>query len=71
MVAVHWWGVGIMAVSESLKKAQKKYRKSVKVYKINLTTKNDTYADVINVLDNRSDKTAYIVGLIRKDMKHD
>ena len=60
-----------MAVSESLKKAQKKYRKSVKIYQINLTTKNDTYADVIKVLDGRSDKTAYIVGLIRKDMKHD
>lgn len=60
-----------MPVSESLKKAQKKYRKCVKVYKINLTTKNDTYADVIKVLDGRSDKTAYIVSLIRKDMKHD
>ena len=60
-----------MPVSESLKKAQKKYRKSVKIYQINLTTKKDAYADVIKVLDGRSDKTAYIVSLIRKDMKHE
>ena len=60
-----------MAVSESLKKAQKKYRKSVKIYQINLTTKKDAYADVISVLDGRSNKTAYIVSLIRKDINHE
>ena len=57
-----------MAVSESLKKAKKKYRKKVTNLSIGLTPKD---SDVVEHLNKQDNKTAYIVSLIRKDMKHD
>ena len=57
-----------MAVSEALKKAQQKYRKSVRQINIGLTTKD---SDILDHLEKQENKTEYIINLIRKDMKHD
>lgn len=54
-------------ISESLKKAQNKYRKvSTRTYSIRLNKQTD--ADVIEVLDRIDNKQAYIRNLVRSDI---
>lgn len=55
-------------ISESLKKAQDKYRKvSTRTYSIRLNKQTD--ADVIEVLDRIDNKQAYIRNLVRSDIE--
>lgn len=55
-------------ISKAQIKAVNKYRaKNYKLYQFKL--RKDTDAEIIKALDQKENKTAYIVGLIKKDLK--